>query len=96
MRDVVINRIGKGNQWYTGDKEKDEFFLKAQISYANELLKHRGYLFLNDVYDMLGCARTKAGQFLGWRAGDEVKINQNGEYLEIEVSGDILGVLADD
>ena len=96
MRDIVIKPICKDTQWYTGDKERDDSFLKYQMNYANELLKHRGFLFLNDVYDMLGYARTKTGQFLGWRAGDEVKINRNGEYLEIEVSGDILNVLADE
>ena len=96
MRDIVIKPICKDNQWYTGDKEKDDFFLNALIKCANELLKFRGFLFLNDVYDMLGYARTKTGQFLGWRAGDEVKINRTGEYLEIEVSGDILNILADE
>ena len=63
MRDIVIKPIGKNTQWYTGDKEKDDFFLEAQKNYANELLKFRGFLFLNDVYDMLGYARTKTGQF---------------------------------
>ena len=96
MRDIVIKPICKDNHWYTGDTEKDNYFLKHQINYANDLLKHRGYLFLNDVYDMLGYARTKTGQFLGWRAGDEVKINRTDEFLEIEVSGDILGVLAEE
>ena len=96
MRDIVIKPIGKNTQWYTGDKEKDDFFLEAQNNYANELLKFRGFLFLNDVNDMLGYARTKTGQFLGWRAGDEVKINRTDEFLEIEVSGDILDVLAEE
>lgn len=42
------------------------FFLKAQQELANNLLKTRGYLFLNDVYDMLGIDRSLAGQVVGW------------------------------
>ena len=41
-------------------------FLKQQQNWANELLKTRGHLFLNEVYDMLGIERSKAGQVVGW------------------------------
>ena len=41
-------------------------FLRHQQNYANDILKNRGYLFLNEVYDMFGFPRTKAGQIVGW------------------------------
>lgn len=41
-------------------------FLKNMQNYANDKLKAQGYLFLNDVYDMLDIPRTKAGQIVGW------------------------------
>lgn len=41
-------------------------FLKLQQAYANEKLKAQGHLFLNEVYDMLGIQRTKAGNVVGW------------------------------
>lgn len=41
-------------------------FLMAQQKHANYLLKSRGYVFLNDVYDMLSIPRCPQGQAVGW------------------------------
>lgn len=46
--------------------EYNQFFISAQQSFANDLLRARGYVFLNEVHDMLGLERTKAGQIVGW------------------------------
>lgn len=51
---------------WTKYPECNLMFLKVQEHYANEKLRARGYLFLNEVYDMLGMPRTKAGQVIGW------------------------------
>lgn len=48
------------------DPEYNLVFLRAQQQYANDLLRTKGHLFLNEVYDMLGIPRTKAGQVVGW------------------------------
>ena len=48
------------------DSEYNLMFLRAQQQYANDLLNSKGHLFLNEVYDMLGIPRTKAGQVVGW------------------------------
>lgn len=55
-----------GNTGWDKDPELTKFFLIQQQNYANELLKSRGHLFLNEVYDMLGAKRTKAGAQVGW------------------------------
>lgn len=51
---------------YEDDPQYNLCMLKAQQQYANDLLRARRYVFLNDVYDMLGIPRTKAGQIVGW------------------------------
>lgn len=56
----------KFNPNWENTPEYNMLFLKAQQSYANDLLKAKGYLFLNDVYEMLGFPRTIAGQSVGW------------------------------
>ncbi|MBO5319056.1 MAG: hypothetical protein J6B01_04515 [Ruminococcus sp.] len=51
---------------WTKNPELNMMFLKSQERYANERLKSKGHLFLNEVYDMLGIDRTTAGQHVGW------------------------------
>lgn len=63
-----------GNKGWCKDPEANLAFLKLQQNYANDKLKTKGYLFLNDVYKMLGFPETKAGQCVGW-----VYDNPNGD-----------------
>ena len=75
----VINEVGDpsdyseyarfyddGNTGWSKNAELNLMFLRRQQDYANEMLKSKGYLFLNEVYDMLGIPRSKAGQVVGW------------------------------
>ena len=53
----------------TGWEKNSEYnlmFLRAEQNYANDRLKARGYLYLNEVYERLGIPCTKAGQIVGW------------------------------
>ena len=52
---------------WSKDPELNLMFLKSQQQYANDKLQARGYLFLNEVYKMLGIPETKAGQIVGWK-----------------------------
>jgi len=48
------------------DAEQNKFYLLARQAQANDRLKSRGHLFLNEVYEMLGFPLTKAGAVVGW------------------------------
>lgn len=54
------------NPHWEPNNEYNIMFIKAQENYANDLLRAKKRLFLNDVYEMLGLPRTKAGQVVGW------------------------------
>ena len=54
---------------WTKNPEMNRFYLKARQAQANDMLKARGHLFLNEVYDMMGFPRTKAGAVVGWLYG---------------------------
>lgn len=41
-------------------------FLKSQQELANHMLRAKGFLFLNDVYEMLGIDPSIPGQMVGW------------------------------
>lgn len=66
-----------GCKGWSKDPEFNLLFLKQQMNYANDLLKKRGYVFLNEVYEMLGIPKTKAGQIVGWIYDEKNPIGDN-------------------
>jgi hypothetical protein len=52
-------------QWQKS-AETNLYFLRLQQNHANDMLRARGHVFLNEVYDMLGLPRTKEGTIYGW------------------------------
>lgn len=62
---------------WTKSPETNLLFLKQQQAHANKLLQQNGYLYLNDVYEMIGFPKTKMGQVVGWVYDEKNPIGDN-------------------
>ena len=65
------------------DPELSKMFLLRQQEYANQRLQKKGHVFLNEVYDLLGINRTKAGQHVGWVYDEEHPSGDN--YIDFGI-----------
>lgn len=65
------------NKYWTSNNEYNLMFLKKAESFANDKLRINGYLFLNEVYEMLGIPKTKAGQVVGWVYDEKNPVGDN-------------------
>lgn len=88
------------NNW-TPEPEYNQMFLKCQHNYLNNILRSRGHVFLNEVFDALGIKRTQAGCITGWLYTEKslsfidfgkCTVNPNGE---IELDFNIDGIIYD-
>lgn len=62
---------------WSKDPEYNKASLLKQQDFATMKLKIQGYLFLNEVYEMLGFPKTKAGQIVGWIYNEENPVGDN-------------------
>lgn len=51
---------------WSRDAELNKATLVQTQNWANDVLRSQGHLFLNEVLDMLGAQRTRAGNVVGW------------------------------
>lgn len=54
------------NPYWEANNDYNLMFLRAQEKYANDLLRSKKRVFLNDVRKAIGLPETKAGQMVGW------------------------------
>lgn len=68
---------------WSKDASLNLMFARRQQDYANDRLKLEGHLFLNDVREMFGLPRIKAGQVVGWIYDEK---NPNGDnYIDFGI-----------
>lgn len=72
-----------GNTGWTKDPQYNLMFLRNQQSWFNDLLKSRGYVFLNEVYDALGFPKIPEGQVVGWLYDEKHPIGDN--YIDFGI-----------
>lgn len=70
-RSIYARVFDEGSTQWSREPNKNQFFLRATQDYANDLLRSKGIVFLNDIYDMLGLARSPEGQVVGWVNGSK-------------------------
>jgi hypothetical protein len=61
---------------WMNDQSYNELFLRGHENFFNSMLRIRGYVFRNEIYNALDLPLTKEGQIEGWKLGES---NENGE-----------------
>lgn len=73
----------ESSQYFEKDASFNKMFLVQTEREANRTLQTRGYLFLNEVYRMLGLPETKVGQSFGWVYDEHNPIGDN--YVDFKI-----------
>ena len=83
---IYARIFDEANTNWDRNPSKNLTFLKSQQCYANDKLRSEGFLFLNDVYQMLGFPRTSEGQIVGWIWDPKNEISDNGDnYIDFGI-----------
>lgn len=69
---------------WSKDQKVNLIFLKCQQTYVTDLLKRKGTVFLNEVYEMLGLPRSQEGCVVGWHYDEKNPIGDN--YIDFGLS----------
>lgn len=65
------------------DQEFNAMYLRTQQLCFNDILRHRGYVFLRDVFECLGFPITKTSLFVGWYYDLENAFGDN--YIDFDI-----------
>lgn len=65
LNDIVMTFDESNPNWYP-DVEANILFVRGVLNHAHEVLIRRNHLFVNELFDLFGFPRTRAGVVLGW------------------------------
>lgn len=77
LTDMFSRVFDDGCAGWDPNPDYSKMFLIQQQNYANEKLKRQGFLFINDIYEMLGFQKTAEGQMVGWIYDEKNPIGDN-------------------
>lgn len=69
---------------WKSDASLNLYTLRTEQDYANDMLRARGHVFLNEVYDRLGIPRTSEGSIVGWVRSDNPSASGDG-YIDFGI-----------
>lgn len=69
MPSIYARFFDEGSTQWSPTPMYNLLFLRNQQDYFNDMLRVRGHVFLNEIYDALGLERSHAGQIVGWVVG---------------------------
>jgi Family of unknown function (DUF6353) len=82
---IYAREFREGNKNFLNSDEYNRIFIECQQQYANDQLRSRGHIFLNEVYDSLGLERSQPGAVVGW-----LKNNDDGDnYIDFGLNDGI-------
>lgn len=67
--------FGMKNPNWSSTYGYNRLFLQAQQNWANQLLAARGFLTLNEVFDMLTLPKTEQGALAGWVNDGKIEVD---------------------
>lgn len=67
------------------DPELNLMFLRAEQNWANDRLKARGFLYLNEVYERLDIDPTMAGQHAGWVYAPDIEGHDGDDFVDFGI-----------
>lgn len=79
MRSPYATIFDDKNTMFQESAVFNQHLFRIQSEMLTNKLRAQGHLFLNEVYDRLGCPRTPTGQVCGWAIGDP----KSDDFVEI-------------
>lgn len=67
--ETIKKRFDRTSPYWDKSPEVNKMFFNAQLTYANDVMRNQGFVFLRDLYVCLGLAITKESCIYGWVKG---------------------------